>query len=309
MALTSFARWELIREIIAARRTGRIVVQIGRQYLHWSIATGRLQSVSATLPDHSFAEYLSRSAMLEAGSLESARKQVNDRRTLGSVLVRNSLLTVPELKKAYFDYCLSLTPCLLQSDNNLLWSACPPPVKSESVDLSVPLWQLFVAAGREHLEIHAAVEFAQRFPQSYRLNGQTVLAERLKHPETRVLDYLIRGARLSDILADPDLDRMTCYRFAFLLWLSGFLQPTKLPKKTTPQLLAEQEPGSSGSLVEPAWVIALIVGMMLGLLFAPHHAPPPAPAVAQPEIRRPPDPPAWTPGESLKEKRSAPSLP
>lgn len=302
MALTSLGRWELLREIILKRKTGRIVLQIGSQYVHWSIASGKVLFVSSTLPEDSFSQFLSGSSWIEKAPLTSARSQVNERQSLGSVLIRNGILSASQFEAAYFDYCLFLTTHLLRSTNNLLWSACPPPLKAEFASVDLPLWRLLLASERQSLEIRTVVEFAQRFPHRYVLGGHNLLADLIRHPETIILEYLQRGASLNEILANPDLDRLTCYRLPFLLWLGGFLQPRTAADLTSSTAVSPEK--KSGLAIQPAWIIALVIGMILGLLLAPESPRPVETVTGKSEsMREMLEKPAWKTGDNLKEER------
>jgi hypothetical protein len=71
MAVDTINRWQLVREVITQKRSGAIVLQTGRNYLHWILERGNLVCVSSTLPEASFASAIQERK--HGGSKQNAR--------------------------------------------------------------------------------------------------------------------------------------------------------------------------------------------------------------------------------------------
>jgi hypothetical protein len=124
------------------------------------------------------------------------------------------------------------------------------------------------------LEIRNAVAFSEFALGQYRVREFELVERALKTEEKRMLQYLKSSASLTEILSDPELDRITCYRVLFLLWLSGYIQEIK------PRTVEDGSDVSSSILnklrsLPVEWIIPLTLGILLGVIFAPVSAPDP----------------------------------
>jgi hypothetical protein len=269
MAIEALSRWQMIRSVILEKKSGALIAQLGRNFLYWIVREGNLLCVSSTLPDCSFTQFLLAKKASEKERILRAQTLINERRSLGSILLNQGIVSEEELQQLLREHWASLTFQLLQSTTHLFWSSRQTDVKAEFVAVELSLAELIFTADRSAVEIRTAIRFSQIMPSAYRIGNWKLVESGLLRPEQRMLHYLRNAAPLSVILKDPDLDYVTCYKVLFLLWLSGSLvEPRKIGR--TPQLEStERKIWRSLSSIPPEWIFPLVIGVIIGVLLSP----------------------------------------
>jgi hypothetical protein len=272
MAIDRFSRWALIREIVTERKSGTLIVQLGRHYLRWALNGGTLLFVSSTNSEFWLIHHLFRKGgYLNPADVVLAETRVNENTSLGSSLMQLRKLELDPLRELVHEHWTSLSNYLLQSTARLVWNEKELVSKPHFIDLSLPFSNLLLSLERESVEIQSAVEFANDHLSRYKLENASDLGRILRGKERRLVPYLKTSASLQEILMEPDIDRFTCYRAIFLLWLSGYLQPVSKVERT-----AIPAPGfflRRLRAVPPEWIFLLMLGILLGLLLAPKESP------------------------------------
>lgn len=285
MVVNSPSRWNMIREINRSRRSGTLVVQLGQKYISWTIQAGRLGWISSNHRDYSMTEFLLQNQHIPAQVLHKARSGVTESRSLGAVLVREGVADPDTVRRWTSEHAAMLCPFLLQSGVHVFWADRTLPPKPDFIlHQGVPLSRILLGCERTSVEIRAAFHFQEEMPLTYRIDEMETVDALLSVSERRLVPYLKRGDPLHAILADPELDRLTCCRALFLLWIAGLLRPVSKP--VLPEAAAAAPVNSWMDRIRsvpPDWVIPLVVGILLGTLFSP-SAEPPAPA--EPPVHR-----------------------
>jgi hypothetical protein len=302
MAVDLFSRWRMIRDITSAKRTGTLILQMGRNYLQWAIQDGKLSFLSSTNPEFYLTRFLlTQKEEVKRDDLLFAESQINETRSLCSVILQLKLLPPEILKKLIREHWSSVSNLLLQSTTRLFWSERVSVPKLHFIDLSFPFSELILSLERASIEIRSASEFAQELLATYKIHDLGALEPALERTEKRMLHYLKRAASLQEMLLDAELDRITCYRTLFLLWLSGRLYC--LPKTNTAVAVKTETLWEKLHSIPAEWILPFVVGILLGLFLAPHPADPvpKAPAARQESAGDIPEKPAWStdniPGE------------
>ena len=268
MAVGSVSRWQVIRDVICNQKTGALILQMGQHYLQWHLQSGNIICVSSTLPEHSFAEFLLGNSDLAAEDVSEAQSLIDDQRSLGSVLLQMRVADAERIHDLLEQHWKRLSSFLLQSTNHLFWSPKQTPMKKHIVMADIPLSDLILTCDRSWIEIPSALRCVEQLPAPYRIVEVAETERALRDQEKRMLHYLKRGAKLAEILRDPELDRMTCYRVLFVLWLCGYLLPPQ-PAATTARENSVSPIWSRIRSIPPDWLIPLFPGVFIGVLLSP----------------------------------------
>ncbi|PWT90339.1 MAG: hypothetical protein C5B54_07360 [Acidobacteria bacterium] len=287
----SFSRWHLFREIVCNAKSGTLVAQIGPNYQYWSIEKGIISCVSSTMPEHTFQEFLIRNGSITTSKLRLAFSNVDEKTSLGAALFQKKIVESKDVEKLLREHWISTSETLFSSAAHIFWSDHSRSRKANETEASIPFFQLLLSCDRSCVEIRSAAEFAAEFPRRYQVVQLPMAVECLHPLERKVVGYLKRGASLDEILTEPDLDRITCYRVLFLLWLSGFLHEVRPQQKTASVESPRRTFGQYIRRIPPEWAVPFVVGVLLGLLLAPD--PPQLPATPQ-RMERVLERPAWS---------------
>ena len=275
MAIEALSRWQMIRSVILEKKSGTLIAQLGRNFLYWIVQEGSLVCVSSTLPDCSFTQFLLAKKTFEKERILRAQTLINERRSLGSVLLSQGIIGEEELHRLLREHWASLTFQLLQSSTHLFWSSRQSAIKVEFAAVDLPLAELIFTAERSGVEIRTAIRFSQTMPSSYRIANWKLVESGLLRVEQRMLHYLRNAAPLSIMLKDPDLDHVTCYKVLFLLWLSGSLMEPRQIRSIPLRKSTERQMWSRLGSIPPEWIFPLVIGVIIGVLLTP-SAPSPA---------------------------------
>jgi len=273
MAIETLSRWQMIREITLENRSGTLIAQLGKNFLHWMIANGNVVCISSTLPEFSFTQFLLQKGIPARPELLRAQALIHHQRTLGSALLDAKLLSDEQLNGVLNEHRASLTFLLLQASTHLFWSDRQMERKHHFVRCDEPLQRIILSADRSFVDTRAAIRFAQNLPAHYRITNWMVMEKFFLDPEKRLLNYLRNNAPLTAMLKDPDLDRMTCYRILFLLWLSGILHEPSI-RRVRSSVLPEPRISllNRARNLPPDWIFPLIGGVLIGALLSPAPA-------------------------------------
>jgi hypothetical protein len=308
MAIEALSRWQMIREIILENRSGTLIVQLGKNFLHWMITEGKVICISSTLPEYSLTQFLLTYGKPERSQLLKAQGLIHDQRSLGSALVDSNSLTAEQLSVLLEEHRASLSHHLLQASSHLFWSDRQVEYKHHFVRFDESLQKIVLSADRSFIDTRAAIRVAQNLPVHYRVTNWTAIEKHFLEPEKRLLNYLKSNAPLAAMLKDPELDRMTCYRMLFLLWLAGALQE---PAARKGRIAAAAPPRISlmkrARSLPPDWIFPLIAGVIIGALLAP--GPSRSSLARSPQhiesLRDAIDKPAWQTEENHEDTKSA----
>ena len=272
------------------------MVQWGRSYLHWCLDSGKLVCVTSTLPEHSFTQFILHNAKISQEDLLCVPSLINESKTLGAVLLQRNLVTREDLQQMLFEHWSFLTYFLLLSGSYVFWSPLCKQLKSEFIRVDVPFSEMMLSCERSSIEVSGAIHLVQKLVGPYRLAGDGKLEGRLDEKEKRVVQYVRAGYCLGEMFRDAELDRMTCYKTLFILWLSGYLKDSSCRQTTS----TEEGRKSILSRIRSFprdWIFPLFAGVVIGALLAPPSAQvpreePPARIERWKDIR---EKPAWTP--------------
>lgn len=295
----ALARWKMIRDIICNRKSGTLILQMGRHYIHFVIEEANLAFVSSTFPEFTFSHFLIQNANMDSNVVLEAESQVTDGRSLGAVLVQNSQLTAEEVQTLLRQHWYNLSHYLVQTNAHAFWSNRVMRQKAQMIDADLPLAHLLLRCERSSIEIHTALRFLETMPERCKVADLESVEEALEGIERRILPYLRAGTTLQDILKDPELDRITCYRILFQLWLSGYLQDGHR-KRQAQHLEKSHRVMERIRSLPPDWIIPLAIGALIGVLLAPNPMPSSPPVEEPPKVEKPWDPPAWQSSEEDK---------
>jgi hypothetical protein len=270
MALDPASRWRTIREVILNRKSGTLVLQLGKNYLHWIIDTGEVVCVSSSSRENSLTAFITNGQYLALPQVAIADASVNETTSLGAALLQTGMLDREKLRNIIRDHCVSLSHYLFQTAYYLFWSDQPVSCKQKFIKVSIPLSHIILSAERSNIETTSALRVAKDFPKALRLKDGSMLETPLQTAEMRILHYLKVGSSLEDILHEPDLDRITCYRVLFLLWLAAKLQEPRIrpaagKASTSPRIHLWNRIRS----LPPEWIFPLLAGVMIGVLLSP----------------------------------------
>lgn len=273
MALNQLGQWQIVRQIIAESKTGTLTVRFGRSYQHWILRRGEVTQVSSTLREQSLTHFLRDEFAIHSKYLQAAQNEIDDRQTLGFVLLQHRILTEDELAKLVTRHFVSQVFTLLRTSASLFWSDHASEPKPRTVEIAVPIRHILLQAERTCIELHPSVRFVEEFPGKYRSFDVSEAQPLLSTEERRVLEYVKSGASFDKILRDPELDRLTCYRTVFLLWLTAHLSVEQPQNKIA---VAKNRIHFLHRLqsIPPEWIFPFLVGLLLGILTVPKSAPP-----------------------------------
>jgi hypothetical protein len=291
MALEVLPRWEMIRELSYFRKSGTLTAQLGKNYLYWTIRHGDVICFSSTSADYSFTRFLYESSSMEQEKITWAQSLINETRSLGLAVVQKNFLEPDILRNLLKEHCFAHAHFLMETSTHLFYSPRLTQLKPQMVQLELSLSEVLLQSERNSLEIRSAVEFAEQVLGAYRVCEFEIVEKALKVEERRMLRYLKNSSSLAEILSDPELDRLTCYRVLFLLWVAGYIQqihPKPEKEETTPQ----EKLLSLLRSVPAEWIIPFAIGLLVGVLFAP--SPAPDPAASNPCKSVPAIPPPWS---------------
>lgn len=292
----ALARWRMIRDVIHSKKSGTLILQMGRHYIHFVVEEGNLAFVSSTFPEFTFSYFLIQSLEIDSRLVLEAQSEVTDVRSLGTVLVQNHRLAADQVRQLLQQHWLNLAHHLIQSNSHAFWSGRLMRQKTQMIDAGLPLSKLLLSCERNSIEIQSALRFLESIPERCKVSDLEPIEEVLQGVERRILPYLRAGTTLQEILKDPELDRMTCYRILFQLWISGHLQDGLRKRKSEP-IMKPQHLFDRIRSLPPDWIIPLAIGMLLGVLLAP-DPPEPPPSDQSHTIEKPWGPPAWQGSDS-----------
>ena len=305
MAVNSNSRWQVIRDIICNKKSGTLILQQGPHYLSWGIVAGKLVCVSSTLPEHSFTQFLLQNRKIDPESVMKAQLQVTEDRSIGAALLHMKVARVEGVQSLLRQHWISLCPNLLQSTNHIFWSYRETSPKLQSVSYALSLGELILHCDRSWVEIASALRCAQQIPVPYGIPDMNAVESGLCEREKRILHYLRRGSSLSEVLMDPDLDRITCYKVFFLLWVSCYLQGVRTETAAADASIRSPVLQRIRS-IPPDWIVPLFAGVLVGVLLSPsadQKANPREPSAHIDNLKEAIQRPAWTvPTESAEEE-------
>ena len=291
----ALARWRMIREIISSKKSGTLILQMGPHYIHFVMEEANVVFVSSTFPEFTFSFFLIQKLQMDSGVVLRAESEVTDARSLGMILAQNYHWTSDAVRDMLQQHWLNLTHFLLQSNAHAFWSSRVMRQKSQMINADLPLSVLLLKCERNSIEVQSALRFLELTPERCKVIHLEPVEEALQGLERRILPYLKAGTTLDDILKDPEMDRMTCYRILFQLWVAGYLQEGNRRPRSVSIVRKGQFMNRIRSL-PPDWIIPLAVGMLLGVLLAPHDPQPSVPPPPPHKIVKPWDPPSWQQG-------------
>lgn len=296
MAVNNFSRWNLIRDVTCNRRSGTLVLQLGQRYISWSFLEGNLAWITSTAPEYTMTQFLLHHQKVEKEVLERARLRVDDTISLGALLMKEGAANTAMLQEWTAQHAAWLCPFLVQTSVHLYWADRLMPVKPEFVHHSgIPLSRILLACDRNSIEVRTAFQFLEEMPDLYRVLDPDTLPPWLPGAERRLVPYLKRRDGLERMMADPELDRLTCCRTLFLLWIAGRIHPVMPVAR---EAVASPSWLDRARTVPPDWIIPLVVGLLLGVLLRP-APPPPAPPSTPATHHQILESPAWRPSESV----------
>jgi hypothetical protein len=292
MALEVLSRWEMIRELSYFRKSGTLTAQLGRNYLYWTIKQGDVICFSSTCADFSFTRFLYEKSSIEQEKITWAQSLITESRSLGLAVVQKNLLEPNALRNLLKEHCFVHAHFLMETSTHLFFSPRLAQLKPQMIQIELSLSEVLLQSERASLEIRSAVEFAEQVLGKYKVCEFEVVEKALKAEERRMLRYLKNSASLAEILSDPELDRLTCYRVLFLLWVAGYIREIRA-KPEKEEMTAQRRLLSLLRLIPPEWIIPFALGILLGVLFAPDPSPDPS-SNANPCHSAPAIPPPWS---------------
>ena len=291
MALEVLSRWEMIRELSYFRKSGTLTAQLGKNYLYWTIMHGEVVCFSSTSADYSFTRFLYEKDSIEQEKITAAQNLITESRSLGLAVVQKNLLEPNTLRNLLKEHCFTHAHFLVETSTHLFYSPRIAQLKPQMIQIDLSLSEVLLQSDRASLEIRSAVEFAEEVLGEYRVCEFEVVEKALKAEERRMLRYLKNSASLAEILSDPELDRLTCYRVLFLLWVAGYIKEIR-PKPEKEDIPAQHRLLALLRLIPAEWIIPLAIGILIGVLFAP--APTHDPSASNPCKSVPAIPPPWS---------------
>lgn len=291
MALEVLPRWEMIRELSYFRKSGTLTAQLGKNYLYWTIKHGDVICFSSTSADYSFTRFLYENGTMDQEKITWAQSLINETRSLGLAVVQKHFMEPDTLRSLLKEHCFAHAHFLMETSTHLFYSPRITQLKPQMIQIELSLSEVLLQSERTSLEIRSAVEFAEQVLGAYRVCEFEIVEKALKVEERRMLRYLKNSSSLAEILSDPELDRLTCYRVLFLLWVAGYIQEIH-PKPEKEEMSAQQKLVTLLRTVPTEWIIPFAIGVLMGVLFAP--APRPDPPASNPCKSLPAIPPPWS---------------
>jgi Domain of unknown function (DUF4388) len=291
MALEVLPRWEMIRELSYFRKSGTLTAQFGKNYLYWTIRHGDVICFSSTSADYSFTRFLYENSSMEQEKITWAQSLISETRCLGLAVVQKNFLEPDTLRELLKQHCFAHAHFLMETSTHLFYSPRVTQLKPQMVQLELSLSEVLLQSERNSLEIRSAVEFAEQVLGTYRVCEFEIVERALKVEERRMLRYLKNSSSLAEILSDPELDRLTCYRVLFLLWVAGYIQEIH-PKPEKEETTTQEKLLALLRTVPTEWIIPFAIGLLVGVLFAP--SPAPDPTASNPCKSAPAIPPPWS---------------
>jgi hypothetical protein len=292
MALEVLSRWEMIRELSYFRKSGTLTAQLGKNYLYWTIRHGDVICFSSTSADYSFTRFLYEKSSIDQEKITGAQSLINESRCLGLAVVQKNFLEPGILRDLLKEHCFTHAHFLMETSTHLFYSPRLTQLKPHMIQIELSLSEVLLQSERSSLEIRSVVEFAEQVLGAYRVCEFEVVEKALKAEERRMLNYLKNSSSLAEILSDPELDRLTCYRVLFLLWVAGYIQEIR-PKQEKEETTSQQKLLSLLRSVPGEWIIPFVIGILVGVVFAPDPRPDPL-AKSNPCQSVPTIPPPWS---------------
>jgi hypothetical protein len=280
MALDSVNRWQLVRGIITQKRSGVIVLQSGKNYLHWVIDRGSLVCIQSTFPEASLTHFIEEEQIIDPTKFSSAKSQVDQSKPFGSVLLRQHLIKEEDFAKSIYRHWIACTDYLFEPSMHVFWSANSGLLKPEFIRCDRPLADVLMQANKSSITIPTAIRAVEELQPPFRiLSGKPDLTQ-FSEEERRIWMYLQSGTSLEQIFQDREITKIPCYKLLFLLWVSGYISDSRTP--TTREI--QQAATSIFQRIPPEWIFPLCAGVVIGVLLAP-SAPEPKPAPPLPAYR------------------------
>lgn len=278
MAIDLISRWEMIQEISVNKQSGTLVVQSGPHYLYWILEQGRLVCVVSSNPELSFTEFLTSNTTLSAKEITVCQAAVSENRSLGAALVHKCGMPLEDLRASLERHWISLTHYILSSSTHIFWSSRPVEPKLDFVRCDIPFSSILMQADRDSLEIPVALRMVHSLQPPFRIKAPLRASEAfLTESEKRLVPYLQAGCSITEMLRDPELDHLTCYRTLFLLWLAGVLFDSGSNTASKREHVPVSPFWQRMKSLPPDWIFPLLAGMVLGVVLAPSGDAPAAP--------------------------------
>lgn len=270
MALDLISRWRTLQEISEVRKSGTLVAQSGPTYLYWVLEEGRLVCVVSSNPELSFTRFLLSHSTISAKEISLCQDWVNEIRSLGAVLVQRVGVQVADLNDLLCRHWVSLSYYLLNSSTHIFWSERPVVPKADFVRSDIPFSHILMQSDRESVETPVALRMVHTLRPPFRMKSQPAAWEPfLMEPEKRLVPYLQSGCSITEMLRDPELDHLTCYRTLFLLWLAGLLSDSSTSSIPKSRSLPDSAFWRRVRSLPPDWIFPMLAGMLLGVVLAP----------------------------------------
>src|SRR6185295_5154314 len=212
MALEVLSRWEMIRELSYFKKSGTLTAQFGKNYLYWTIRHGDVICFSSTSADYSFTRFLYENSSMEQEKITWAQSLISETRSLGLAVVQKNFLEPNILRDLLKEHCFTHAHFLVETSTHLFYSPRLAQLKPQMIQIELSLSEVLLQSERNSLEIRSVVEFAEQVLGAYRVCEFEVVEKALKVEERRMVHYLKNSSSLAEILSDPELDRLTCYR-------------------------------------------------------------------------------------------------
>jgi hypothetical protein len=289
MAIDVVNRWQLIREVILQKKTGAIVLQTGRNYIHWIVERGKLVCVSSTLPEASLTQAIQQQNITEPAELLRAQAMVDERKPLGAILLQRKLVKEETLQRVIWQHWIACTDFLFEPSMHLFWSMNSPPPKPETVRYDRGLSEVLLHVNRNTITIPTALRTVQNLKTPYRLAPRLPDVTAFSEEERRIWMHLQSGSGMKEIMRDADVTRISCYKALFLLWVTGHLSDS------TVRTVAKVKEATKIAVhrIPAEWIFPLCAGALIGVLLAPSDPPKPPPKPT-PKVQRLHDSPAWS---------------
>ena len=299
MAVDTANRWQLVRDIITQKRSGVIVLQAGKNYLHWIIDHGSLVCVHSSFPEASLTHFIEEQQFLEPAKLSLAKSQVDHTKPFGSVLLRQHLFNEEDFAKCIYRHWIACTDFLFEPSIHLFWSANTGPLKPEFIRCDRPLAEVLMEVNKNSITVPTAIRTVEQLKPPFRIRSGKPDLSHFNEEERRVWMYLQTGAALEQIFQDREITKIPCYKVLFLLWVSGYISDSRMPAVKE----IHQTTVSIFQRIPAEWIFPLCAGTIIGVLLAP-SAPEPKPTPPLPVYQTVPleeenlPKPAWSTEES-----------
>ncbi|MCI0604051.1 hypothetical protein L0156_13700 [bacterium] len=280
MALDSVNRWQLVRGIITQKRSGVIVLQAGKNYLHWTIDKGLLVCIHSTFPEASLTNFFEEQRIIEPTRLSSVKRQVDHTKPFGSVLLRQHLLNEEDFAKSIYQHWIACTDYLFEPSIHLFWSVNSGIMNPEFIRCDRPLADILMQANRNSITIPTAIRAIEDLKPPFRILSAKPDLSRFNEEERRIWMYLQSGSTLDQIFQDREITKIPCYKLLFLLWVCGHISDSR----TTTTHQVQQVTTGLLQRIPAEWIFPLCAGTIIGVLLAP-SSPEPKPSPPPPAYR------------------------